>query len=82
LPVEFVVAEPVADESAAGAVADDGIAGVVAVVDVEVSAAPATPTPDRPIADAISAYAILPFSLRIMSTPRRRSHGRLPPERR
>jgi hypothetical protein len=76
-PVEFVVAAPGADVSAAGAVVDDGIEGVVAVVDepvvVDVSAAPAAPMPDRPIADAISAYAILPFSLRIMSAPRRRS---------
>jgi hypothetical protein len=52
-PAEGVVEAPAAVGSAAGAVDVDGIAGVAAVVDV--SAALATPIPDRPIAEAISA---------------------------
>jgi hypothetical protein len=50
----------------------DGVAGAAADLDspalvVPVSAAFATPYPDKPTAEAISAYAMLVFNLRIMA---------------
>jgi len=68
-PAAGVDAEPGLDGGAGGGVA---VPGIVAAFDapsgaVGLSAALPTPYPDSPTAEAINAYAILLFSLRIMS---------------
>jgi hypothetical protein len=79
--VDGVVEVPVAAAGSAEGVADvEGIDGVAAVGEapvavVDVSAALATPIADRPIAEAISAYAMLLFSLRIMFGSSCKSNG-------
>jgi hypothetical protein len=73
--VEGVVEFAAAAGSADGVVDVDGIDDVAAVGDVpaavvDVSAALTAPMVEKPIAEAISAYAMLRLSLRIMFAPR------------